>query len=126
MGQSYLMNTNVIIDHLGGKLPAKGISFLNKLSPVISIITKIELLGWYNAPPKQLKAIAQFIDIATVLPVSESIVNETISIKQSKKIKLPDAVIASTALLHNLILITRNIADFTGVKGLETINVHSL
>jgi predicted nucleic acid-binding protein len=37
-------------------------------------------------------------------------------------IKLADAVIASTALLNNLIPATRNVDDFKGVKQLQIIN----
>lgn len=36
--------------------------------------------------------------------------------------KLADAVIAATALVGNLRLATRNVADFKGIDGLETLN----
>jgi hypothetical protein len=37
-----------------------------------------------------------------------------------------DAIIAATALHHNLILITRNISDFEKINGLEVINSHAV
>lgn len=36
--------------------------------------------------------------------------------------KLPDAIIAATAILNDCSLVTRNIADFTGLDGLEVLN----
>ena len=36
--------------------------------------------------------------------------------------KLPDAIIAATAINHNLILITRNVADFKKITRLKVLN----
>jgi predicted nucleic acid-binding protein len=47
-------------------------------------------------------------------------------LRQQRRIKLPDATIAATALAHGLPLITRNAADFQGVAGLSVINPHDL
>jgi len=46
----------------------------------------------------------------------------TIDLRRKYKIKLPDAVIAATALYYDLILVTRNEKDFEGIKGLEIYN----
>lgn len=46
----------------------------------------------------------------------------TIDIRRKRKIKLPNAVIAATALRSNLILVTRNEADFKDVEMLEIYN----
>ncbi|MEM6264058.1 MAG: PIN domain-containing protein [Bacteroidota bacterium] len=55
---------------------------------------------------------------------SESIVAQTISLRKHHKIKLPDAIIAATALVHNLTLITSNTADFHRVRGLGCLDAH--
>jgi predicted nucleic acid-binding protein len=41
---------------------------------------------------------------------------------RQSKIKLPDAIIAATALTENYILVTRNIGDFKHIPGLELLN----
>jgi len=47
----------------------------------------------------------------------------TAEIRKSHLIKLPDAIIiAATALVYKLILITRNIEDYKDIEGLEIIN----
>lgn len=42
--------------------------------------------------------------------------------KRRMNIRLADAVIAATAMIHNLKLATRNMDDFNAIKGLEVIN----
>ena len=39
-----------------------------------------------------------------------------------KRLKLPDAIIAATALIHQLTLISRNDSDFNGIKNLRYVN----
>ena len=38
--------------------------------------------------------------------------------------KLPDAIIAATALAHGLPLLTRNVSDFQALAGLAVLNLH--
>ncbi|WP_368670757.1 DUF5615 family PIN-like protein [Algoriphagus sp. AGSA1] len=59
-----------------------------------------------------------------IINLSDQIVNECIRIRKSSKIKLPDALIASTAITFNYILLTRNTSDFSSLKRLEIINPH--
>jgi len=54
--------------------------------------------------------------------MTEEIVEETIRLKSTRKIKLPDAVIAATCLIHNFTLVTRNTKDFSGIKNLQIYN----
>jgi predicted nucleic acid-binding protein len=45
MEQGYLIDTNVIIDNFGNKLPENSKVFLNSLELVVSAVTKIAVLG---------------------------------------------------------------------------------
>jgi hypothetical protein len=54
--QQYLIDTNAVIDYLGNKLPDSGMEFMNKVidgTPNVSIITKIEVLG-FNSPEEDI------------------------------------------------------------------------
>jgi len=126
MEQTYLIDTNVLIDNFGNKLPEKAKTFLNTFEPVVSAVTKIEVLGWLNATKEQLNPFYNFIEITTVLPINETVIEKTIAIRQTKKIPLADAIIAGTALVYSLILISRNTSDFKNIDGLKVINPHTL
>jgi predicted nucleic acid-binding protein len=59
------------------------------------------------------------IELATILPVSKEVADKAIELRRAKRIKLADAVIASTALVNNLSLVTTNIRDFKGTFRLS-------
>jgi predicted nucleic acid-binding protein len=126
MEQRYLIDTNVIIDDFGGKLPDKAKILLRSIDLTISSVTKIEVLGWRNATKEQLQPFYDFMEIVNVLPINEVIVEKTITIRQAKKIALGDAIIAATALVHNLVLISRNLSDFENIEGLRVIDPYTL
>ncbi len=126
MEQGYLINTNVIIDNFGNKLSTNAKTLLFSIDLTISAVTKIEVLGWINASNEQLKPLYEFMEIANVLPLNEFVINQTIALRQTKKIALGNALIAATALVYNLTLISRNISDFKNIYGLKVINPHAL
>src|SRR5690606_12184681 len=88
----------------------------------ISVITKIELLGWDKHSPAGFKQAEEFLGYANVITITDEISNLSIKILRNLKIKLPDAVIAATCLNNNLILITRNDKDFKNIQDLEIYN----
>ena len=124
----YLIDTNAVIDYLGNKLPASGMNFMNDVIdavPHISVITKIEVLG-FNTPEQHYTILSDFINDATVFDLSNNVVEVSIDIRKKYKTKLPDAIIAATALVYNLVVISRNISDFKNIDGLKVIDPHSL
>lgn len=80
--------------------------------PIISAITEIELLCWKTATDKDLQVLHNFIDDALVIELEQSIKLKTADIRKMHKLKLPDAIIAATALVYELTLLSRNTADF--------------
>ena len=126
MEQRYLMDTNVIIDNLGNKLPENAKEFLYALDFIVSAITKIEVLGWRNATVEQLVPLNDLLNAATIIPISESVIDRTIKIRQTNKIDLGDAIIAGTALAFDFILVTRNVSDFKNIDRLQVINPYQL
>lgn len=65
MGRSgYLIDSNAVIDYLGNKLSASGMEFMSTIIddiPNISVITKIEVLG-YNAVKEHYRILEAFIN----------------------------------------------------------------
>jgi predicted nucleic acid-binding protein len=126
MGKRHLIDSNVIIDFCNGKLSAAGRDLLTKKEPEISIITNIELFATKNISEQEYLLLEQFLAITTIHPLTKDLVKTTIDIRQQYKLKLPDAVIASTAVYFDMLLLTRNIADFNKIKGLQIIDPYSL
>ncbi len=128
MGQQYLIDSNAVIDYLGGKFSARGMEFMKNVVneiPKISVITKIEVLG-YNASRDSYQVLTDFVDASILLELSDDVVLRTISLRKTNKIKTPDAIIASTALVFDLTLITSNTFDFKNIKGLKISNPKEL
>jgi predicted nucleic acid-binding protein len=123
MGKEYLIDSNAIIDFCNGKLPDGGRNLLFSIEqPVISIITHIEVLGFSNIDETEEDKLRDFVSISRILSLNTQVALKAIEIKRNIRIKLPDAVIAATALISGLKLITRNISDFKDIDGLELIN----
>ena len=126
MGIKYLWDTNIAIYYLQQQLPQSAEIFVDGLlkeqSPVISAITEIELLCWKTSNEKDLEVLHNFINDSLVIELEQEIKLKTAEIRKVHRIKLPDSIIAATALVYNLILITRNIENFKNISGLNIVN----
>jgi predicted nucleic acid-binding protein len=102
-------------------LPEKGIQFLAEVINkdfIVSFITFIEFLGYKEAT----KATEDFIALAEVIEINKVIIQTCINLRKTKIIKLPDAIIAATAMAHNFTLVTRDANDFKNISGIKLIN----
>lgn len=94
----YLIDTNILIYHTAGS-KKDSIDFISnvitKKSFNISILTKIEFLGWDKHTPDGFEKCKQLIEPANIYPVEQDIANKAIELKRERNIKLADAVIAA-------------------------------
>ena len=130
MGINYIWDTNIAIYYLQQQFPVLAERFIDELlskeMPTISVISEIELLCWRTATEKDLNVLRDFIHDAFVIELEQSIKEKTAEIRKMYKIKLPDAIIAATALVYNLTLITRNVNDFKKIDELRIIDPYNL
>lgn len=122
MARKYLMDTNAVIDYLGNKLPSNAAAMLYEEELGISVNTRMELLAWRNATAQQISILKEFIDSTIIHNLEESVILGGIELRKNYRIKLPDAIIAATALVYDLTLVTRNIDDFKNLEGIDLIN----
>jgi predicted nucleic acid-binding protein len=128
MEQRLLADSNTIIDYVGNRLPEQSASWLDShLNKVfsVSIISKIEVLG-FNAENDDLLQLSSFIQLGKLIELDELIADKTIELRRKKKIKLPDAIIAASAIIHELALVTHNRTDFKNIDGLVLIDPYEI
>ena len=123
-GVNYLLDTNIIIYSIKNEVIID--SFVKDEDELfLSSITYIEALGFPFQTWDEENRITMFCNMYKRLFLTEEVEKQTIQIRKSKKIKLPDAIIAATAMVYNLTLITHNMDDFKNIQGLKIINPFS-
>jgi predicted nucleic acid-binding protein len=125
VGAAYLLDTNAISKTLRGLFPEGGLAFVQQRltnQPKLSVITRIELLGWKPDDPAFAADLALIVQQSTEYALTEAVILKTIELRKQVKIKLPDAIIAATALVHKLTLVSDNDTDFLRVPKLRYVN----
>jgi predicted nucleic acid-binding protein len=117
----FLVDTNIIIYISNGVLYLD--DFLKENDEMfLSSISYMEACGFSYQDKKEEEEVVKLCTMFHRFPISEAIEKQTILIRKSMKIKLPDAIIAATAIVHNLTLVTRNESDFKNISGLKVLN----
>jgi predicted nucleic acid-binding protein len=123
MGISYLWDTNTVIYYLQQQFPLEAEKFIDRLTkdsfPCISAITEIELLCWRTSNENDLELLRSFVNDAVVIELEKPIKLKTAEIRRLHRLKLPDAIIAATALVYDLELLTHNTKDFIDIEHLR-------
>lgn len=115
-GKKVLLDSNIIIYLSKGLLNFDEI--LNDYDQhSISIITYMEMLGYDFTDSNEEKLIRKFMQLFDIIHLEMEIANEVISLRKKKKIKLPDAIILSSAKLNNHDLMTFNLDDFENIES---------
>jgi len=123
-GRRYLLDTNVLIGFLGGREWAT--EFLR--DPVIaesrimiSVVTRMELLGFPGMTDEEESKIREVLDRLPAVSIDEQTEDMAISIRRRTGVRLPDALIAATAITREAVLVTAD-ADFERIPELEVVN----
>ena len=104
-----LFDTCILIDYLRGVAPARTACDRHS-DRAISIVTWMEVLAGIGAAAED--EIRRFLLNFHTLPLTSAIAERAVTIRRSRRIKLPDAIIQATAAENGRTLITRNTRDF--------------
>lgn len=107
-----LVDSDVLVDHLRGhRRLVAGTDDLH-----VSAITRAELFSGRATEERRVRRLLEpMVDLAVDAAVAE----RAGRLRRDRPLRLPDALIAATALEHRLTLVTRNVRDFDGVRGLK-------
>jgi predicted nucleic acid-binding protein len=106
-GIKYLPDTNIIIGLLKGRTEAvKILEGINITECAYSAVTRMELLSFHGITTEEETAIQKLLERMTHLSITSAIEDAAIKIRRKHRLKLPDAIIAATAKIHGLTLLT--------------------
>jgi predicted nucleic acid-binding protein len=83
------------------------------------------VLGFHNLAISDKNKFEICSDNMNVIDIDGLIIKDAIILRQTKKMSIGDAIIAATALVNNLTLVTRNYKDYQHITGLQLLNPFS-
>lgn len=112
-----VFDTNALIYFIGGD--DRLVDYIQS-TVYISEFTEMELKGRFGISNKELQKLNLILDDFIILPFNNDIKERAISIRHTNKLKLPDALIVSTAMWIDLPFVTAD-KDFKNISGLNLI-----
>jgi len=116
-----LLDSNIII-HASQPQHEHLRKLISEEACFVSAVSKVEALGYHRLSEIERRLLEAFFTDADVLHISEPVIDQAVALRQRRRMTLGDALIASTAIVHALILVTHNRGDFVGIDGLEVID----
>ena len=110
----YLIDSNIIIYHFNDENLVTSFLLNNKNQCAISQISYIEVLS-FSFTPEQENDVKEFLESFKIIDINREIAIQATRNRKIKKIKVPDNIIVSSAQVNDLVLVTRNIADFNSL-----------
>ncbi|MFZ4463870.1 MAG: type II toxin-antitoxin system VapC family toxin [Bacteroidales bacterium] len=117
-GKSIVSDTNPLIYLLQGNSMAE--EYLDGRQVWISVISELELFGKKGLKPAELLVIQDLVDHCFIMDLNPGIKKYTKELLQNSNLKLPDAIVAATAMYLDLPLLTAD-TQFRQINGLKLI-----
>ena len=107
-----LVDSDVLVDHLRGH--RRLVAGTDELH--VSAVTRAELFSGRGGEERRIR---RLLEAMVDIPIDGAIAERAGRLRRGTARRLPDALIAATALQHPLTLVTRNVRDFEGIRGLR-------
>ena len=105
-----LFDTNILIDYLNG-IPASKREIERHRERLVSIVTWMEVLAGAHDEAER-EVIVMFLRDFQVVELTRRVAHEAVALRQTRRIRLPDAVIWASGRVESALLVTRNTKDF--------------
>ena len=122
MGLKYFYDTNVFIDYFSDRLENLDLfdeKFIIENEVFISPIVRMELLSHPDITEDEDKLFTELLDNFESVDIDFEVEKETILLRRKYKLKLPDAIIAASAILEDAVLVTNDKKDFSRISELK-------
>jgi len=122
MGLKYLYDTNVFIDYFSDRLEDLDLfneKFIIENEVLISPVVRMELLSHPDITDDEDKLFTELLDNFESVEIDFEVEKETILLRRKYKLKLPDAIIAASAIIEDAVLVTNDKKDFSKVSELK-------
>jgi len=116
-----LLDSNILIYTANQSAPEIE-ALATSADSAVASVTQIEIYGFTGLKPEEEAALNILFRRLTVHPLDAAVIERAIALRQEDRMGLADAIIAATALVHDLPLVTRNEEDFKHVTGLRVVN----
>ena len=84
-----------------------------------SAISRVEAMGYREMTEQERLILTGIFARLHVIAITDTVLDEAIRLKQTKKMSLGDSIVAGTAILDGGELATRNLRDFQNITGLS-------
>ena len=127
---SFLLDTDICSEHLKGNRTIQGRFLQNTGRLYVSTVTLAELYAWTNragAPRSRTEGVNELLADVKVLDVDLAVAaqygqTQAALLDQGQPVSSMDLLIAATALVHGLTMVTHNTKDFVRVPNLTVID----
>lgn len=85
-------------------------------------ITRIEALGFHDIRSVEEQNVRALLATLVEIPLTDSVIEHAIDLRQQRKMTLADAIVAATAIDNDSDLCTANVRDFADIDGLHLYN----
>jgi len=122
----YTLDTNAIIYYLKddpGTVSSLRNIFAQNVPLYVSAMTELELFGFSNLSAAEETLIEELLATVAVISMDSRIARLAAFIRRQHRLKVPDSIIAATALFTGSTLLTRNTRDFRRIPNLSLLKV---
>ena len=96
--------------------------FIAAQAPAVSAVSYVEVLGYHGLTATEESLFRDFFAVSTVLPIDQDVLDQAVRLRQQHRMSLGDALVAATALVHHLPLVTHNVSGFDWIEDLTLLD----
>ncbi|MEX2564633.1 MAG: type II toxin-antitoxin system VapC family toxin [Cyclobacteriaceae bacterium] len=116
-GNKLFVDTNIVLYFLKGD--PEIVDLISDKDLVVSVITEIELLSFPHLTAESEQQIKNLLKDCTILDLKQEVKELTVELRRKYKIKLPDSIIAASAFIQKIPLLTSD----KGFKKIEELDI---